>query len=624
MVTIFKNIFDKQPYYAEVDKVLERIQKGASRQLVEEIRALLDAERANGLKKNLPSVCFSGKFSERKDDKLLEHSGFIVLDFDKLNDLRDRQEDIINDPHVYACWVSPSGKGLKALVKIADGKKHREHFAALLDVYPDMDRACVNESRVCYESYDPEIYINRQAQPFRQTKRYEKELQTQQLGDKGEIFSRILKWLSNKGDAFVTGERNNFIFKLAAACCRFGLSQDECLYSARTALDLASNKFSEKEAENAIKSAYRANQGKYGTAHFEMERMVDKVTKSEVTIEEPTHDLNERPKDVIFGEDVKGDALAIYENGYEKVAGVGIDELDAHFKMKRQEIVLLSGIGNYGKTTFWLWFKLMRVIKYGEKFAFFSPENNPASEFYHDLTEILLGCDCTPYNPQRPQRPVYEAAYDFVSKHIFYVYPKEIAPTPEYVKERFLELIIKEKVDGCTIDPFNQLANDYGKAGMRSDKYLETFLSDCSRFAQTNNAFFDIIAHPKLLRKDPDGNYPCPDIFDIADGAMWNNKMDDLLIYHRPNHQKDPNSSICELHSKKIRRQKTVGKKGIVEFEFYRKHRRYYFGGADPMAKALINAGLDFFPRQAEMEFKTYAPGSAPRLPYADKDEAPF
>ena len=46
--------------------------------------------------------------------------------------------------------------------------------------------------------------------------------------------------------------------------------------------------------------------------------------------------------------------------------------------------------------------------------------------------------------------------------------------------------------------------------------------------------------------------------FDIADGAMWNNKMDNILIYHRPNHQKDPSSTLCELHTKKIRRQKSV------------------------------------------------------------------
>ena len=103
------------------------------------------------------------------------------------------------------------------------------------------------------------------------------------------------------------------------------------------------------------------------------------------------------------------------------------------------------------------------------------------------------------------------------------------------------------------------------------------------------------------MRKDADGNYPCPDLFDLADGAMWNNKKDNILIYHRPNHQKDPQSPNCELHSKKIKRQKTVGKKGVVEFEYYRKSRRYFFSGSDCMQKLLNEKGLNFLPQQQKI-----------------------
>ena len=97
-----------------------------------------------------------------------------------------------------------------------------------------------------------------------------------------------------------------------------------------------------------------------------------------------------------------------------------------------------------------------------------------------------------------------------------------------------------------------------------------------------------IVAHPKMLRKEADGNYPCPDVFDIADGAMWNNKMDNILVYHRPNHQKDPQSTICELHTKKIRRQRQVGKKGTIEFEYFRRQRRFYVNGSDVLGKLLV------------------------------------
>lgn len=587
MVTIYRNIYarsEQEAHYITVDQALDRIQKGRSEKQVSEIRQVLDKQRADKLKTNLPCVCFSGKFTKREDAAMIEHSGFIVLDFDNVADLRTRQSEIISHDFVYACWVSPRGNGLKALVRIADGKKHREHFTALQEYFPDCDPSGKNESRVCYESYDPDIYRNKEAKPFKKVAKREKVEQTEIVSDNSDVYRKLLTWLTNRGDAFQTGERNIFIYKLASACCRFGIDEREAaqlIYNDFT----TDSTFGKSETDRAIKSAYKSN--KFSSAVFQRETLVDKVSMKEVQIDPAIFDLSVKPKDVTYGEDVKYSALDLYDNGRENIKGIGC-ELDEYFKMKPGEITLLTGIGNYGKSSFLMWYLIVRAVKYGEKFAIFSPENNPAHEFYIDLVETYLGNNCDKSNPSRPTRMAFEQAYDWISKHFFYVYPKELAPTPEYIKERFLELIIKEKVSGCVIDPFNQLTNDYNSAGGRSDKYLETFLSDCARFAQINNTIFILVAHPKAMRKDSDGNYPCPDVFDIADGAMWNNKMDNILVYHRPNHQKDAQSPTCELHSKKIRKQKTIGKKGFLEFEYHRPQRRFYVNGSDVLGKAMV------------------------------------
>jgi len=589
MVTVYKNIFSKEPHYLTIDKALERIKQGKSKGLVEEIRNTIDKERKNNLKQNLPSVCFSGKFKEnRTDESLIEHSGFVVLDFDDVEDIFFDKRELSKNEYVYACWVSPSGNGLKALIKIAEPKKHREHFQALENEFKNVDKSGVNVSRVCYESFDSEIYINEKSKVFNKFIKVEKELIINNTTDNSLIFQNILTWLSNKGDAFVKGERNLFTFKLGAACCRFGINESECISFA--SLTLTDGTFSRNELIRTIQSAYRTNGSSFGTAEFTNDVLVDKVTKGEIDTKEINPDiynLDVKPKDVIFGEDVKKEALDIYDKGYEKVDGIYIDELDYHWKLKRGEITLLSGIGNYGKSSFLKWYLLIRILMYKDKFALFSPEDNPAEEFYHDLVEIYLGCNCTPLNPDRPSKAIYDEVYDLISKSFFYIYPKEMSPTPDYIKERFLELIIKEKVTGCIIDPFNQMTNNYSISGGRSDKYLETFLSDCSRFAQINDVYFLIVAHPKMLKKDDTGNYPCPDVFDIADGAMWNNKMDNIIIYHRQNAQTQPDNNVCEFHSKKIRRQKIVGKKGFVVFELNLKKRRYYFKGVDVLANML-------------------------------------
>jgi len=594
MITIFKNIYSKEPFYVEVDIALERIQKGNSKQLCEDIRNTIDKEKRQTLKSNLPAVLFSGTFTkERKDNCLIEHSGFIVLDLDDIENLREVQTEIISKDIVYACWVSPSGNGLKILVKIADGKKHREHFAALKEVFPLIDDSGKNESRVCYESYDPEIYIYPDSKVFTKTKKTEKVYEKQQVNlDEQEVFKKLLVWLSNKNEAFVTGERNNFIFKLASACCKFGINEMSCMHFINTEF-LINSQFSTKEAERTIRSAYKANSARYGSASFDKEVLVDRVTRQEIKLDPTIFDEGIRPKDVIYGVDVKDKAMELYDKGYNRVDGLGIPELDFHFKPKRGEITLLTGIGNYGKSSFKKWYHCMRVLMYGEKFASFSPEDNPPEEYYHDYVEILLGCDCTPANPNRPSRQTYEYVYDWVSKHIFYVYPKDVEPTPAYVMEIFLELIIKEKIDGVDIDPFNQMTNEYGKSG-RTDKYLEWVLSLFGRFAQMNDVYFWIVAHPKLMKKGGDGNYECPDVFDVNDGAMWNNKMDNILVYHRPFAQSDPPNPTCEFHSKKIRRQKTVGKKGFFLFEMDFKVRRFVFANVDPLKLQLAKKEIYF------------------------------
>ena len=608
MITIFKNIFSKEPNYISIEAALKRIQQGKSKAIVEEIRKTIDKEKANKIKLNLPSICFSGKFgADRTDVQLIQHSGFVVLDFDNIFELRDKQTEIISNPFVYACWISPSGNGLKALVKIANGSKHREHFQALQEVFPEIDRSGINVSRVCYESYDAEIYINENAEVFKKIKKTEKVVVYEKNDDDEKIFKNIVTWLSNKNEAFVTGERNNFIFKLASACCRFGINE----MTANSMIHrefLTNSEFTKNEANRAIRSAYKANSGNFGSASFDKEILVDKVSRREVEVEKAVFDEGIKLKDVIYGIDVKEQALRIYDEGYAKVDGIGVPELDERFKPKRGEVTVLTGIGNYGKSSFKKWYQAMRIMLYGEKFATFSPEDNPPEEYYHDFVEIILGCDCSPANPHRPSKQVYEYVYDLVCHHVFYVYPKDVSPTPQYIMEVFLELIVKENVDGVDIDPFNQLTNEYQKF-QRSDKYLEWVLSVFSRFSQINNIFFWIIAHPIKMQKAADGNYPCPDVFDLTDGAMWNNKMDNILVYHRPFAQTDPQNPSCEFHSKKIRRQKIVGKKGFILFQMFFQTRRFLFNGLDSLQKIINDKNIILRPDVAvQKTFDNWVP----------------
>lgn len=581
-VTIFESLYvSDKPYYVPLSAALKRIEVGKSLDKVAALRGIIDKEHKDAAKKNLPGVCFSGIFRSRNDKDIVEHNGFIVLDFDNVG-LEYRQKLEANE-YTYACWLSPSGTGFKVLVRIADGKRHREHFAHIRKhLYPECDSSGVNESRFCFESYDPEIYINKDCAVY--TKIYTEQIYTytEAKGSKEDIYTKLMKWMDSRGDAFVNGQRNQFIYRLASACCRFGVDEQECeqrIISEHLGRD---GSFSHKEASRTIKSAYKRNT--FGSAEFDQNyKLVERRSGKEVEL---TIDLDDvKSKDIIYSDDVKEGAFKIKNVGYTGAECTGMAGLD--FKLKRGEITLLSGLGNAGKSSLLKYMMLCKSIKDGDKWCVFGPEDFPADEFYHDLVEMYEGEAINGHIPHYVSDERYNHTYDLIGKHFLYCYPQEDDHTPDYILQRFLETIIKEKVTGIVIDPFNQQYHDMSDNGYREDKYLERVFAKYTRFARENDIYFIIVAHPKIVSKLANGNYECPDVFDISGGAMWNNKMDNILIYHRPLMQTDPNNPLCEFHKKKIRRQKTVGRKGTVLMEYDPRRRRFEINGVDYLGEVI-------------------------------------
>jgi len=281
-VTIFKNIFETtDPLFVDVSEIFKRIKDGNSKGIVGNIRdAKIDQEYQN-LKKRLPSICFSGRFSKRSSESLLEHSGLICLDVDKIEkkDLLEIKKLIIDDPYCYAVFISPGGLGLKIIVQIDNiPKHHKGQFMALEDYYNEKLKSytstqkigsvsqpvCIDKSgkdvnRVCYESFDQDIYYNEDSHVWDEIKtvdEFEKE-----VTDHDKVIELLQKWIDKKDDYF-KGNRNNYLYKLASALCRFGVIEIRAFsYMSSRFSDFAPN-----EMQTLIKSAYRGNH--FGSQEF--------------------------------------------------------------------------------------------------------------------------------------------------------------------------------------------------------------------------------------------------------------------------------------------------------------------------------------------------------------------
>lgn len=139
---------------------LNGIKYGKWKSIVEPVRRESDKEKRNTLKKNLVSVTVSGLFSERKENLLITHSGFIAIDIDNYTD----KSKILLDPYTYSCFDSVSATGFAIIVKI-NPEKHKESFKWLQKYYYEsfgvvIDPAPQNPASLRYVSFDPNLEIN--------------------------------------------------------------------------------------------------------------------------------------------------------------------------------------------------------------------------------------------------------------------------------------------------------------------------------------------------------------------------------------------------------------------------------------------------------------------------------
>lgn len=271
---------------------------------------------------------------------------------------------------------------------------------------------------------------------------------------------------------------------------------------------------------------------------------------------------------VYYLEDIFDSMLDNFRKGVVLAPSTHFREMDDYFRWKKGDITLCTGYGNHGKSFFMIQMMLIKSIYSGWKWAIFSPENYPANDFYDDMIEMYVGKWLNNMSEQE-----YIDACLFIDQHFFYVYPENEHEIGS-IHEKFRHLILKKGVDGVMVDPFNQLDSNQ-KAYQREDQYLSEILKDVKRFALLNNVVYVIIAHPKNPNHQPNQPLPIVDMYDIAGGAMWGNKSDQILSYYRPNFHINKNSPEVTIYVQKLKRKRTGGQLGQFDLTLLWSKKRY-------------------------------------------------
>lgn len=580
VITFYKSIFDQSGTYVSEQAAINGIRGNKFEALITELRKL-EKNAYNQRKKDLPALVWSGQFKGRKESDIDKYNGFGVLDFDHVQNVNILLEDLTQSEYCRIAFVSPSGEGVKMIIQFpADYSKHREYYAAALEHFAEFnpDKSTSDPCRLCFVSYDPNIYFNADAKVFDKVIVKQQVTKLDLLTDESEKFNKILKWLQ-RSHQWIEGQRNSYIRSLSFACCRYGIPET-------TALNYFINshpsdrEYTESRISNYFKTAYTKYAAEYNTVAFERgqtENIGILISDNSKIGDEVFNDV--QFKDNTLLNDVRNKIIEIHQNGYVKGLYCGVAPLANHFKFGRGRVALFGGIPAHGKSQWCKFLMMLSAIMYDTKWQIFGPEDYPADDFYLDLCQIFIGRNINAEFGDQCTLEQLNEAMDFVNDHFVYVYPENDTPTPEYILSKFEENILKLGVTGCLIDPFNQMDNDFRTSGGREDLYASKFISAYKRFGQKHDVFTWVIAHPNTEVKPQKNEIdpPAPNQFNFSAGQIWNAKCDDIVITHRPFRESDPNSRVVEIFVKKVKKQKQFGTPGKVELEFNSKSGRYIF-----------------------------------------------
>jgi hypothetical protein len=306
-VTIYKNLSEvKNGFYRDVDFILNRIKEGSSKELIEQIRN--SKSDVTELKKKLPAINFQGKFKERNDFGLELFSGLLILDFDGFDSFQSAKEFksiIFQDEFVFSAFISPKGLGCKVLLKIPNQPENYKLYFDGANTYFDsenFDPKNGNISRLCFESYDPEILVRKDSKVFD----IKEDPELEQVGVRessipivsdSRIIDNLLKWWNGKYP-MGKGSRNNNLFVLASAFNDFGINESEC---DRVLIQFQEKDFKASEIKTIIKSAYRKREN-FGTRFFEdneTKEKIENLIRNGKTKKEIIEKIHELPKEKI-------------------------------------------------------------------------------------------------------------------------------------------------------------------------------------------------------------------------------------------------------------------------------------------------------------------------------------
>ena len=306
--------------------------------------------------------------------------------------------------------------------------------------------------------------------------------------------------------------------------------------------------------------------------------------------------INDRTSYPVSGtfkvEDLMDDIVNLHNNGfpdtlYPKHHSFG--NMKNTFSVMRGHLVTGTGIPSHGKSNYVEWYVLNLINDYNMKVSFFSPEHHPLELHQALLMQKVYGKNFfKDYDgcPRITKEEIFKYK-DWANEKIYLTAPENNEfPSWDWLLAKFKEQMFCYGVDVFVIDAFNKL--EFTGGGNKLEQ-INQILTKLTMFAQMNNVIIFLIAHPTKMKKDLNGIYESPTLYDVSGSSDFRNQTHDGFCIYR-NFGEDGFTSFTNLKTK-MSFQGEIG--GSVDFDYHIPSGRYYERGTSFPTYNLIEYNHD-------------------------------
>lgn len=225
--------------------------------------------------------------------------------------------------------------------------------------------------------------------------------------------------------------------------------------------------------------------------------------------------------------DIEQNLDYIFEHGLQKGVTIGHENFDRLCSFETKRLLVVTGIPGSGKSEFIDEIAERLNMRYGWRFAYFSPENAPLAYHASKLIEKFTG---KKFRHDTLPMGEYKQVKQHLETDFFFIAPNDNFRL-DAILERAKYLVRKRGIKALVIDPYNRLESEQGNQS--ETQYISSVLDRLTKFAQQQDVLVILMAHPTKMPKSKDGIIEAPTLYDISGSAHFYNKCDFGIVVHR-------------------------------------------------------------------------------------------